>query len=221
MKSKQKSFNFKFFSIILLIILAIGSIIFVILQNYGENSNEKQELILVKASKEPYKIKPSDPGGMHVPNMDKRVYDNISATKNPVQKERLLPLPEEPLTINAFAAVEETKVNDVKKIEVKEEKIVPLKEVKIESKIAKKIENGFKIQLAAFKTEKEATNMWSKIQEKHSNLLKNLDFEVKMKDLGKKGQYHALQAGPIASASNARLICKKLIEKKQGCFVVK
>jgi cell division septation protein DedD len=50
----------------------------------------------IKASKEHIKVKPLDPGGMVVPDMDKSIYDNLSAN-NIAKVERILPLPEEPM----------------------------------------------------------------------------------------------------------------------------
>ncbi|CAA6603414.1 putative Periplasmic protein TonB, links inner and outer membranes [Rhodospirillaceae bacterium LM-1] len=57
------------------------------------------EVPLVKADERSYKSKPSQPGGMDVPDQDKMVYDrmgNAQETGKPAV-ERLLPMPEAPL----------------------------------------------------------------------------------------------------------------------------
>lgn len=58
------------------------------------------ELPVVKASKDPLREKPEDPGGMRIVNRDKMVYDAISGKdtdKNP-KDAKILPEPEEPIS---------------------------------------------------------------------------------------------------------------------------
>lgn len=59
------------------------------------------EVPLITADPSPVRIRPDDPGGMQVPNLDKRVYDQLArgnqATQRPSQRvESLLPPPEAP-----------------------------------------------------------------------------------------------------------------------------
>jgi len=40
-------------------------------------------------------------------------------------------------------------------------------------------------------------------------------------DLGEKGVFYRVQAGPLADAAAAERLCAELKERKQGCIVVK
>lgn len=80
--------------------------------------------------------------------------------------------------------------------------------------------SGPRIQLGAFKSEKFAADEWKRLQRLHPDTLSKLNYSVERKDLGDKGIFYRLQAGPFDNGSEARLVCKKLIEKQQGCFVV-
>lgn len=51
----------------------------------GKDSRKNGEIPTVKASAEPYKIKPENPGGMEIPNTDKQVFENL--VKNPETKD--------------------------------------------------------------------------------------------------------------------------------------
>lgn len=209
---KSKKFVFILLAAIILALVVFGVFKFV---NSSNDSETKQEIIVVYADKKPFKVKPKDPGGMNVPNMDKTIYDNINdSKKNSWGEERLLPAPEKPLTIDAFLEeIEKKEKTEIKKTNVK-------KSLKISDVKKKMPQNAFKIQLAAFKTKQEAKNLWKKIHLKHS-VLKNLQHEVKNKNLGKKGLYYALQAGPFKNKSDARVACNRLIKGGQNCFIVK
>ena len=52
---------------------------------------------IIKAGPTPHKIKPERPGGMRVPNRDKRVYSRLDPNRKSPRVERLLPPPEKPL----------------------------------------------------------------------------------------------------------------------------
>jgi cell division septation protein DedD len=52
---------------------------------------------VIHADDHPVKIRPSDRGGMDVPNQDKLVYGSVRADKLEASEERLLPPPEQPL----------------------------------------------------------------------------------------------------------------------------
>jgi hypothetical protein len=77
---------------------------------------EVYDIPLIESDTEITKIKPLDPGGIHMSNMDKDIYNNISQ-ENSIIKEKLLPPPEEPIT-------SQTKINE----ENLEELLKPLAE---------------------------------------------------------------------------------------------
>lgn len=258
---------------------------------------------LIKADKNPAKVKPEEPGGMVVANMDKTVYDNISGSPDTLQKtEKILPAPEEPIdkiqvitgqhkeeaaaqanekldmalledtteeiktgttpaadteikpapaivhneTAPAHAmpkespvieampvlkkanpmvlsdAVKQSSGDAVRPLTESDLKLVPdshsQKQPEIHTQQSASAE-GYKVQLAAFKSEKDAVTSWKKIQRVHMDLLGNLQYYIERKEVEGKGTFYRLQAGVITKESEARLLCKKLLEVKQGCFV--
>jgi len=52
---------------------------------------------LIKADIEPFKEKPSEPGGLQIPNQDKLVFERLTPAAAPAKEEKLAPEPEEPV----------------------------------------------------------------------------------------------------------------------------
>jgi cell division septation protein DedD len=61
----------------------------------GEPMNT--EIPIIRRSTAPIKVRPSDPGGMDVPNRDKQVYSRIGDIEDEPVVEHLLPTPEQPV----------------------------------------------------------------------------------------------------------------------------
>ncbi|MDP7381653.1 MAG: SPOR domain-containing protein [Alphaproteobacteria bacterium] len=83
------------------IALALGALaVFVAIVWYaydqGRQAGSEAVAPLIKAPGKPVKIKPSDPGGMAVPNRDKVIFEGVSEGGEQ-RVERLLPAPETPL----------------------------------------------------------------------------------------------------------------------------
>lgn len=75
------------------------------------------------------------------------------------------------------------------------------------------------IQLAAVRSEADARAKWSKLQGSYS-VLKSFSLRVKRVDLGAKGIFFRVQAGPM-SASSAASTCAKVKAAGGDCLVVK
>ena len=60
------------------------------------SSDKTSEIPLIKRDAKQVKVRPSDPGGMEIPNRDKLVYRRMSSVKSDEKVERLLPVPERP-----------------------------------------------------------------------------------------------------------------------------
>ena len=85
----------------------------------------------------------------------------------------------------------------------------------------KKSNNGVIVQLGSFRTEGDVEKNWQIIKKKHGSLLGELQLNTQKADLGDKGIFYRLRVGSLSNESDARTLCKKLIEQKYGCFVVK
>lgn len=59
------------------------------------------------------------------------------------------------------------------------------------------------------------------MQKSHPDLLGDLRLTVQKADLGTKGVYYRIQAGPIPDRTTAEDVCAELKSAKQSCLVVK
>jgi len=79
---------------------------------------------------------------------------------------------------------------------------------------------GIRIQLAAVKNADEAAPEWSRLQKSLGTQLDGLVLTVESVDLGTKGIYHRIQAGPFPDKAAAASKCEVIKQMKQDCLVV-
>lgn len=79
---------------------------------------------------------------------------------------------------------------------------------------------GHQVQIHAARSEEQAMDAWKALKKKHKDLLGALEPEVVRADLGAKGIYFRLRAGPLAGDTEARTLCGSLKERKVGCMVI-
>ena len=80
---------------------------------------------------------------------------------------------------------------------------------------------SFQIQLAAVRKETAAQNEWRRLKARHRTLLNNLELNVVKADLGAKGIYFRLRAGPLKDAETAKKLCRELSKVKVRCLVIR
>jgi len=73
------------------------------------------------------------------------------------------------------------------------------------------------IHLASFKTEQDANRAWTQIRRAHAQVLGDLKADVARVDLGAKGIFFRLKAGPVASEAAATELCRQLKSRRQFC----
>jgi cell division septation protein DedD len=78
---------------------------------------------------------------------------------------------------------------------------------------------GVKVQLAAFKSEDQARGAWSSFQQRFPDELSALPLIIEQADLGAKGIFYRVQAGPLASREAAAALCDRLKVQGQTCIV--
>lgn len=76
------------------------------------------------------------------------------------------------------------------------------------------------VQLASLRKADGATGEWKRLVRAHAAVLEGLTSRVIRSDLGDRGVYFRLIAGPFKDDVVARAACRKLQAKKQGCLVV-
>ena len=245
---------------------------------------DEASLPLIKADPRPLKSRPTQPGGMEVPNQDKLVFDRLDPGAAPPMVERLLPPPEVPMA-RPVAPVTPPPADPAAKTAsrtaidtVMAPPPIPLKSglpgedapapaalppapppaaapaaktppvakppsasaaapaapapatvaalphptppaVKAPA-AAKPPPAGsgpaVRIQVGAVPREADAQTKWKRLQARHRDLLGTLNLTVVRADLGEKGVYFRLQAGPVDEA-RGRAICDQLKSQNVGC----
>jgi cell division septation protein DedD len=80
---------------------------------------------------------------------------------------------------------------------------------------------GYRVQLASLKTQDDANRALEQLRRTNSDLLGKLPLSVVRADLGARGTFYRVQAGPVGDEASARELCRRLGEKKVGCIVVR
>ena len=80
---------------------------------------------------------------------------------------------------------------------------------------------GYRVQLASLKSEDAAKRTWTDLSKRNADLFGKLSSSVVRADLGQKGVYYRLQAGPLPDAAAAQALCNRAKQRKLGCIVVK
>jgi hypothetical protein len=206
------------------------------------------EPLVVQASPTPTRIKPENAGGLVPPNQDKEVYNRIQPNTVPVQPEKLLPGPETPKlppggilptpaapkeaeaaktptpvqTASASAPAATTPVAPPASPPVADKPATPQA---AGPSIASLIDNmsgpvgGWRIQIASVKSEDIAKSTWARVSIANGDVLANLKMQPIRVDLGDKGVWYRVQAGPL-DEKQAQSVCGTLRTRKSDCVAI-
>lgn len=248
-RTKKRSLVWFFGPVIgLPIVILVALIYYLGVEMQGEGVQDSAPLIAAPA--EPAKVKPTDEGGMAVPNQDKLIYNEISPTEGEQQPEQLLPEPEQPqvpagtgeaaatttapstegLTPPPAPAVEvpttastETAPSEPAAAEPAATEAAPAATpppAPTTTQSASLPAGGYRIQLAALKSQEAADAAWGKLQGKYPDLLGGLTSAIVKVDLGASGVFYRVQGGPFDGRAAAQELCGKLNQRGQQCLVV-
>ena len=197
------------------------------------------EVPLIKAEPGPAKKRPEEPGGMTIPNQDKLVYEAMSDEAGEAKVERLLPPPEEPLpppsepeastppVTPPVAPPVEPPVTPPAAPPTKAEPapspkpvaVAPSKGMRPAPALAVKT---YMLQLAAFRSARQADVAWQRIRKANSDVLRGLEPKVERVDLGPgKGVFFRLRAGLLGDEATAKALCTRLKARRIDCLVVR
>ncbi len=98
---KQKSRRGRLLTV--LVLLTVGAVWFFMDGRLPDGFVGGDGVPIIKAEGGPIKVRPDKPGGMEVPDRDKKVYEQMEGVSGGAQVERLLPPPETPLPPPASA----------------------------------------------------------------------------------------------------------------------
>ena len=90
----------------------------------------------------------------------------------------------------------------------------------LESMVAA-LSGDYLIQIAALRSEDAASNEWTRVSGKHPALLGGFRPLIVKADLGERGIFYRLRAGPLANRSDAEQLCSALAAENVGCLVVR
>jgi cell division septation protein DedD len=79
----------------------------------------------------------------------------------------------------------------------------------------------YQIQLASVLSEQAALEEWGRISRNNKDILSSYSPTVVRADLGERGVFYRLRAGPLADKAAADALCSSLTAAKVGCIVVK
>jgi cell division septation protein DedD len=79
----------------------------------------------------------------------------------------------------------------------------------------------YRLQLAAVRSPEAARQEWERLKRLHGDVLGALDYAAERVDLGERGIFYRVQAGPIADAAKAEQECAELKRRGVGCILVK
>lgn len=191
----------------------------------------------------PVKIAPTNPGGMQVPDQDSILLNQ----EGKQQPEELLPPPEavkqRPVSATPAAppappppAPQQTASTPPPVAPAPPPQPAPPAQVaaappppatsvvspaKAPPTPAAPASGAYRLQLGALGSEEAAKQEWLRLQKQEPDVLGKLSLAVSRIDLGAKGVYYRIQAGPIADAAQAAQSCATLKSRNVGCILVK
>jgi hypothetical protein len=205
----------------------------------GGSAQGANAVPLLRADERPAKIKPDQPGGMPVPDQNVSLY-NEKLAKSPVEK--LLPPPEQPLPRpvapptrpTAAPAIlmpppessPETGPPATASQAVNPQTNAPpsaapqaVQKAAVPASTETAAET-VQVRLGSLRTPEAAREEWQRLKHINGDLLGNLKANAVSVDLGEKGVYYRIMAGPLEEAAAERL-CNEMKRRNHGCILAR
>jgi len=201
---------------------------------------------LLKADPSPTKVKPEQPGGMAVPNQNVSLYGDKPAGPN---VERLLPAPEKPMPRPAPpppppipgppeaalpapppavpATAEPAKPGTKSKPGAeKQASLIPPQSDTAPSTSTASVPpaartGAVQVQLGSVRTPDAARAEWSKLKKDNADLLGSLKANAVKTNLGERGIFYRIEAGPFPDTAAAERLCGEMKQRNLGCILVR
>ena len=130
------------------VLLLIGAGLILLYQN--RPSGTPGDVPLIRAQQKPYKVEPTDPGGMEIPHRNSRLFELLK----PPEEGRI-----ERLTPPKRVPVPETDIQTASEIR---------NQTKPAAEVSVPLNKSWRIQLAAFKDYDDAVRAWSRMQTEYA-----------------------------------------------------
>jgi hypothetical protein len=200
----------------------------------GSGSNE--QVPLIRASADPVKVKPKDAGGMTLGDRDDPIY---AMRPNGAQAEHILPPPEPPAP-RPTAPPPPPPPPQIAAVPPPQALAAPLPAPPQAGTPAKPAAKPgpdaaakpapdakpaaagppTKVQLASLRTPDEARDEWARLKRDNADLLGKFTAVAVKADLGERGIWYRVEAGPVGDRTAAIKLCKALKERDLGCQLV-
>lgn len=200
------------------------------------------DIPLIRADPHPFKVRPTKPGGMAVPDQNMLVYgerhDRIEHLLPPPEKPMARPAPPPPppapkrpavpppaiaaapaAAPSAPAAPTLAQAPAASPTTPAVAAPAPAKPAPAPLRPAIARTGGFRLQLGSVKTPDAARRTWQRLKEANADLLGNLDGFAMRADLGAKGVYYRIETAPLADRAVAAQICGELKRRGVGCLL--
>lgn len=192
---------------------------------------------LIRAEQQPDKIKPPQPGGMQIPDQNVSIYNEKPGVA-PV--ERLLPPPEKPMPRPApepqqaiappappsGPAQPSPQIAAAPPAAAPAQPAAPIKPAAPARPVRTPPTEAAKtgpvlLQLSSVRTPDEARTAWARMKQANADLLGSVKGEAVRKDLGDKGIFYRIEAGPFRDAAVATRVCGELKQRGLGCILAR
>jgi type II secretory pathway predicted ATPase ExeA len=79
---------------------------------------------------------------------------------------------------------------------------------------------AYRLQLGSVRSAEAARQVWDRLQSRHRDLLGRLSLSLQRANLGERGIFYRIQAGPLADAALADRTCAELRHRGDDCLIV-
>jgi cell division septation protein DedD len=188
------------------------------------------EVPVIHADAEPTRKRPDNPGGMQIPGQGTLVLDG---GHDDSKVEQLLPLPEAPLPrptpvepMVATPPPPPPAVTVPTAAAPPAAPAIPPPTVKaapaaVSAAPAAAAGKAYRLQLGAVRTPAAAKDEFERLKRLNSDVLGKLGYTAERVDLGERGIFYRIQAGPLADAALAERDCSALNRRGVRCLLVK
>jgi outer membrane biosynthesis protein TonB len=205
---------------------------------------------LLRADERPTKVKPDQPGGMKIPDQNVSLYNEkpggapveklLPQPEQPMSRPAPTPEPTPPAAAPQATAVPAgppaagpapAAVIPAKPAAKAAADAKPLAQPKPATAAQPKAAapaaaetsgNGrVEVRLASVRTPENAREEWARLKRENADLLGDLRANAVRADLGDKGVYYRIQAGPLADAAAAERLCAELKRRNHGCILAR
>jgi cell division septation protein DedD len=215
-------------------LLALAAVALVGFKVFDDEAADR-EVAVIEAEPTPEKVEPEEPGGMEVEHQDTLLLNEQAGSEAATEVEQLLPPPEEPMArteVESAAAQQDQQAGDAAPLVTPGTQGAPEAEqvaaappaastASLDQPVPARFEGTpFAIQFASLRTMDSAEDMWRRLQGTYPELLSDMALNVDHVDLGDRGVFYRVQAGPLPNRATAEDMCGQLKARQQDCIVV-